>query len=290
MAVVRDQTGVEADGFMNAQERGLGYTAHITPTLHNSTKADASGSARGFTLVDVLVSITVIAVLIGLLIPSLAGVNEAARRVVCQSNVRQIGLGLIMYTNDYKGYLPSSRFVSNNTSRSGGSPEKMITLRVDPTEASGGGGAWDGLGLLFATSYLPAPKIFYCPSHRGMNPYSAYALAWSSTSGEEIVCNYHYRGEGPTTTLRVNNGRLATTSQLWRIDPSQSSLIADSMRVKSDCNHMVGVNFFRADLTVHWFDDPAMSLLANLPTTKEEADGEVVINTWNALDRAANAE
>jgi type II secretory pathway pseudopilin PulG len=246
--------------------------------------------ARGYTIVDLLVSITVIAVLIGLLLPSLAGVNEAARRVVCQSNVRQIGLGLIMYTNDYKGYLPASRFIGDGTSRGIASPQKMITLRVDPREAENPAAAWDGLGLLFATGYLPAPKIFYCPSHRGQNPFSAYARAWSSTGGEEIVCNYHFRGEGPISNVRPSGGRAATTSQLWRIDPSQSSLIADSMQVKSDCNHIVGVNFFRADLTVHWFEDPGMSLLANLPRTKEEADGNVVINTWNTLDRAANAE
>ncbi len=307
MIVDWDQNGLGADGSMNTRGRVIDRAvdtfgsslipARTSPACYTSRLfkvADSSGSGgagrRGFTLIDVLVSMTVIAVLIGLLVPSLSSVNEAARRVVCQSNVRQIGLGLIMYTNDYKGYLPPSRFINNSGARSSGSPEKMITLRVDPAEVTSAYGAWDGLGVLFATSYVPAPKVFYCPSHRGQNPYSAYAMAWSVTGGDEIVCNYHYRGEGPISMPRLGSRVPLTTSQLWRIDPSQSSLIADSMRVKSDCNHRVGVNFFRADLTVHWFDDPAMSLLASLPSTKEEADGAAVIDTWNALDRSANLE
>lgn len=241
----------------------------------------------GFTLVDILVSITIIAILISLMLPSLSKVNESARRVACQSNVRQIGLGLVMYTNDQGGHLPPSRFVGDSSSRAMGSPEKMVTLRVEERELSvAGASQWDGLGVLYATEYISTPKVFYCPSHRGQNPYSVYALAWGGGPGE-IVCNYHYRGEGPTNRGQAVNGRVPTTTRLWAIDPSQSSLIADSMRVKSDCNHVTGVNFFRADLTVHWFNDPSSSLQELLPHNKDEATPSVVIDAWRALDRSA---
>src|ERR1041384_2854087 len=63
---------------------------------------------RAFTLVDVLVSVAVIGILIGLLMPGLARVNSQSRRVVCSSNLRQIGLGLAMYASDYRGLLPPS--------------------------------------------------------------------------------------------------------------------------------------------------------------------------------------
>ncbi|MBS0196664.1 MAG: DUF1559 domain-containing protein [Planctomycetes bacterium] len=237
-------------------------------------------------MIDLMVSIAVIAVLIGLLLPSLASVNETARRVVCQSNVRQIGLGLVMYANDHDGQLPSSRFISTGLmSRAVARPDKMLMLRVGDEDSRPDLAPWDGLGVLYSNEYIPAAKVFYCPSHRGDNPYSAYATSWNGLPGE-IVCNYHFRGEGPSS---IGVGA-RTTNNLWAIDPAQSSLIADGMRVRSDCNHQVGVNFFRADLTVHWFNDPTGNFADRLPITKNEASPEVVIDAWQAFDQSANAE
>ena len=250
---------------------------------------------RGFTLVDVLVTISVIAVLIGLLIPGMAGVTESARRVACQSNVRQIGLAVVMYTNDYQGQLPRSRYVEQRTSgapRGTGNAEKMVMVRLPFTEVdpSDRAAAWDGLGLLFHADYVNASKIFYCPSHRGETRHSSYARAWAGAEGE-IVSNFHYRGQGPTTRLDPATGLRATTTVLWNIDPSQSSLIADSMRSQRDYNHASGVNFFRADLSVHWFDDPDGSIRHSLPESKDQpGGGNAVSEAWNALDAAANGD
>jgi type II secretory pathway pseudopilin PulG len=238
------------------------------------------GRCRGFTLVDVLVSIFVIAVLIGLLLPSLGTVQETARRVACQSNVRQIGLGVVMYADDWKGDLPNSVFLPppGTAQRGASKPQDMLTLRLGPWLGS----AWDGIGLLYGMDYVPAPNVFYCPSHRGDNPYSKYAPTWND-SQTEIVCNYHFRGEGPLGT-NTNN----MTRSLYMIDPAQSSLIADGMRVQSDCNHKVGVNFFRADLTVHWYSDPSMMLLSTLPVSKDASLRAPVDNAWDAFDLSAN--
>ena len=249
----------------------------------------------GFTLVDVLATISVIAVLIGLLVPGLAGVTESARRVTCQSNVRQIGLALVMYTNDYHGQLPRSRYVDargGGSARGANNAEKMVMVRlasseVDPADRFG---AWDGLGLLFQTEYLNASKVFYCPSHRGENQHVAFARAWAGADGE-IISNFHFRGQGPTTRVDPSSGTRAATTVLWNIDPAQSSLIADSMRSKRDYNHALGVNFFRADLSVHWFEDPDGSIRESLPESKDQpGGGNAVSEAWNALDTAANDE
>lgn len=63
--------------------------------------------ARGFTLIELLVVISIIALLLGILLPSLAGAREASRRTVCTSNLRSIGTGLQMYLDqEGKGIFP----------------------------------------------------------------------------------------------------------------------------------------------------------------------------------------
>src|ERR671917_195604 len=63
-------------------------------------------SARGFTLIELLIVIAIIAILASILFPVFARARENARRSSCMSNLKQIGLGIMQYTQDYDEAYP----------------------------------------------------------------------------------------------------------------------------------------------------------------------------------------
>jgi prepilin-type N-terminal cleavage/methylation domain-containing protein len=65
-----------------------------------------SAKADGFTLVELLVVISIIALLISILLPSLKAARASAQRMNCMNNMRTVGLAIHMYANDSKDYMP----------------------------------------------------------------------------------------------------------------------------------------------------------------------------------------
>ena len=219
----------------------------------------------GFSMIDLLVSITVMAVLIGILAPSLFGVTEAARRVRCASNIRQIGLALNMYFDEHDGQPPPTVFGPEERD-----PRTMMVLHrgEDPHD-------WDGLGFLVAGEYLPR-QIFYCPSHTGFHPAERYEDAWLDL-GAEIVGNYQFRPP-PTSSLTIQGGSMANFDQHY-------TLLSDGLRPRPDYNHGAGNNILRADLSVSWFTDVGSFVSGILPQTDSELHRfPGVFGAWHTFD------
>ncbi|MBS0190262.1 MAG: DUF1559 domain-containing protein [Phycisphaerales bacterium] len=218
-------------------------------------------------------SILIIGILIGILLPSIAKINEATRRVMCRSNMRQISIGISMYATDNFQFLPRTQYVS--TAGGSGRAASTMTLRVDesggtrkprPTD-------YDGLGLLFAREYLLAPKIFYCPSHKGANPFSKYAPNWAGSPGT-IVGNYQFRG------ALADGSRLLNVSA----DAAAGALFSDGLATVSDFSHKLGLNVTKGDLSVVWVPDVDKKILTQVAQTgsRDKAVGD----TWPLMDQA----
>src|SRR6058998_2774448 len=79
--------------------------------VHQQDQVSRQTRARaGFTLVQLLVVIGMIALLIGILMPVLSKARAAANRTACRSNIRQLGIGILMYCNNNRGYFPTCAY------------------------------------------------------------------------------------------------------------------------------------------------------------------------------------
>ena len=110
---------------------------------------------RGFTLIELLVVIAIIAILAAILFPVFARARENARRAACQSNLKQIGLGMMQYPQDYDERLPMA---INHT---------CIDLPGCNTVS---GPASYGNNLIYP--YVKSVGVFTCPSHGHVHPSS----------------------------------------------------------------------------------------------------------------------
>ncbi len=109
---------------------------YINKTSYSCFKS--SCTRKGFTLIELLVVIAIIAILAAILFPAFARARENARRASCQSNLKQIGLGILQYVQDYDERYPSAY-------------SALSTGRIE----------WPQL----MQPYLKSTQIFTCPSN-----------------------------------------------------------------------------------------------------------------------------
>ena len=122
-----------------------------------------------FTLIELLVVIAIIAILAAILFPVFARARENARRSSCQSNLKQIGLGIMQYVQDYDERYPSARI--NNVSL-----VDSTGTTITPT-----GVPWH----IVVQPYVKSTQLFKCPSQTS----NAFVKASGNTIPVSYLCN-----------------------------------------------------------------------------------------------------
>lgn len=154
-------------------KRPIGPKEFAMLNSNSARGADLRQRKSGFTLIELLVVIAIIAILAAILFPAFARARENARRASCQSNLKQIGLGLLQYAQDYD--------------------EKMVPAYFN----QGSGGANSAQWTQLVQPYVKSTQLFQCPSDAdkttkawgaypagysgGTNFHSSYALNYNAS-------------------------------------------------------------------------------------------------------------
>jgi prepilin-type N-terminal cleavage/methylation domain-containing protein/prepilin-type processing-associated H-X9-DG protein len=104
---------------------------------------------RAFTLVELLVVIGIIAVLVGILLPVLAGARRQANAVKCATQLREIGNAFVMYAMENRGYFPPSQI----------QPNPAVRYNIDGVDYPPPGGAFGAYWFNFLAKYVTKSKM-----------------------------------------------------------------------------------------------------------------------------------
>ncbi len=149
-------------------------------------------ASPGFTIIELLVIIAIIALLTGILLPALAGARTAAVRVACLSNQRQLALAATVYTDENRGHFM---------------PALYTDFAADPAKRV----AWDFVEVFTASGVRTSPgalwdatdagAVMQCPASDGPDNWSPGSGGFAAAAGEQPFTGYNYNTSylgGPT--------------------------------------------------------------------------------------------
>ena len=153
----------------------------------------------GFTLVELLVVIGIIAILVSLLLPALSKARDQAKLISCLSNTRQLGVGMNLYANDNRGEWP---YYADHPTNETDTIRYYSSGFVWFDQASTKPYHWLGIGKVYP--YIKNKKVFYCPADEyftnagNADGYDFDDLDWDNTPDNYKLCSYVLRGWAAT--------------------------------------------------------------------------------------------
>ena len=189
-------------------------SSNLNPILWRLNMHHSKQHVRSaFTLIELLVVIAIIAILAAILFPVFARARENARRASCMSNLKQIGLGIMQYVQDYDEKYPRSNYNSPN---------------VPPTGSwgtSGGEYYWFWYQIIYP--YTKSVQLYRCPSGQSTG--------------------YGYAGNYGTNANILTNGTNASMAMAAVESPSTAYLAFDSGP------YTLSVSYIKSPSGYYWY-------------------------------------
>ena len=191
--------------------------------MRNTRSNSFHMASGGFTLVELLVVIGIIAVLLAILMPALNRAREMSNRTKCLSNLRQLGMAMTMYTDEYKGRLPNANPWPQSVNDYNASNYVLVQLYK---------------------GWVKNPGTFHCPSDADPTPGDIVTADPSLPNSARVSYDFYsvfwYPELGPKIH-RIKDAPLA-----WDLD-------GGSRKQEPDQNHGVGGgNVVYADCHADW--------------------------------------
>jgi prepilin-type N-terminal cleavage/methylation domain-containing protein len=204
---------------------------------------------HAFTLVELLVVIGIIAILVGILLPTLTRARESANRTLCLSNIRQLGQAIRDYAVANRDQVPIGYYGQKqwnylaNYNRNG---VRFVSL----------------LGLLYEAKMLAAPKAYYCPSEgnpqwqfgTNINP-CPFVIPPIPSGDQQTRLGY---GTRPTVIWpNAGAGGSNVPNPMPRLlKLKNKAIVADLLCFPASVlyRHKQGINALYGSLSAHWVD------------------------------------
>jgi len=250
--------------------------------------ADSKGperlaDARGFTLVELLVVVAIIALLVTILMPSLKRAKVLALRAVCEVNLHHIGTGCSLYAMENNGFFPHADGIYMGDTRNvfHGSMNRNMTDEFDrqvwfPGRQIQNVRWWHCLGLLHRSGrqgedhkvgYVD-PAVMYCPAEKPEYCWWYDGGRWFTLEYNQNENGWGHPYDGRQVYIEISYLYHANTGPT-SVVPHQDEMIGQALVADrftyGDRDHEEGYNAVYADGSARWCPDPDLEICTGWP-------------------------